>query len=367
MKLNDMKKGLWNLDYSIKATSSYEGETLEILPRTVWIAITYKCNSRCKMCGIWKKYQKNPELAKEEMTLKELEKFLDKNDYLRDITLSGGEPYLTNLKEMYLLLDKKGYPTGTATNGILKDSIIKTEEELLKELSGKNNHGITISIDGLEEEHDRVRGTPGLFKKAVELVKWGIEQRKKYKFFSINVSHTITENNYKRLLEFIDYFINLGLKPGDISFRPTQVSTGYYGEIDEKEVPKETEELINELKKVMNKYPYYRKDWFYANMINYLRNPKTFRFRCYASLTFVYIDPYWNVFPCTIIPESIGNLRDYNFSLKRLLRNKKSKEARKKIKRGKCPNCWSNCNVVASRVSDSNLLFKHYLRRTVGK
>ncbi|MCX6748012.1 MAG: radical SAM protein, partial [Candidatus Pacearchaeota archaeon] len=217
MNKRDIQRGLWNIFYSFKATSFRNLGYPKILPRTVWIALTYKCNSRCKMCGIWKKYKKNPELAKNELTFSEFKEFIDKNRFIKDITLSGGEPFLVpELEKMYLYIDSKGYHTGTATNAILKDKIIKTEESLLKKLSGKNFHGLTISIDGLEKEHDRIRGIKGLFNNALELVKWGLEKQKEYKFFNINVSHTITSHNYDKLGEFIDFFSKAGLKPEQI-------------------------------------------------------------------------------------------------------------------------------------------------------
>ena len=132
MNARDIKRGLWNIFYSFKATSFRNSGKPKILPRTIWIALTYKCNSKCKMCGIWKKYKKNPELAKSELTLKEFKKFIDQNRFIKDITLSGGEPFLVpELADMYLYLDSKGYHTGTATNAILKNHIIKTEEKLL--------------------------------------------------------------------------------------------------------------------------------------------------------------------------------------------------------------------------------------------
>lgn len=368
MKLNDIRKAIWNIGYSINATSSRNLGFPKVLPRTVWIAVTYHCNSRCKMCSIWKRYKENPEKAKEEMTFEEFIKFIQKNPFLRDIALSGGEPYLEpDLEKMFLYLDKKGYSTGTATNGIAKDLIIKTEENLLKKLSGKNSHGLEVSIDGLGKEHDRVRGTPGLFKKAVEIVKWGIEMQKKNPNFSIVVSHTITEHNYKRLEEFIDFFVNLGLNPGQISFRTAQMSSSFYGNIGSAEIPKQNLEIIKELKNVLKKYPVFGNSWFYQNMINYLKNPSGFRIPCYAGMTFAYIDPYWNVYPCISWAKPMGNLRDYDFSLEKLWYSDEAKKVRKLVKNNVCQNCWTGCSTIPSRVSNTKLLINHYFNFWIGK
>ena len=358
MKIN---KGIKNIIYSRKATKFYRRGYPLVLPRTVWIAVTYKCNSRCKMCGIWKRYVKNPELVKKEMTLQEFKTFIDKNNFLRDISLSGGEPFLrSDLKEMFLYLDKKGYPTGTATNGVMKEHIIRVEEEIINSPSRKNPHGLEVSVDGLYEEHDRVRGVKGLFDRVVGIIKWGIEAQNRYPFFSISLSHTITSNNYGRLLELIDYFIQLGLKPKQISFRTAQTSSTFYGKVDLDEIPKENEKVIVEIERVMEKHSYYRKDWFYRNMINYLRNPSGFRIPCYAGISFAYIDAYWDVYPCITWSEPIGNLRESEFSLQDIWTSEKAEKIRRLIKQGNCPNCWTGCSTIPSRVSNTKLLIKHY-------
>ncbi|MHA2061099.1 MAG: hypothetical protein ACW963_02260, partial [Candidatus Sifarchaeia archaeon] len=37
------------------------------MPTSCAFAITYKCNSRCVMCSIWAKYQKNPQTYQKEI------------------------------------------------------------------------------------------------------------------------------------------------------------------------------------------------------------------------------------------------------------------------------------------------------------
>jgi MoaA/NifB/PqqE/SkfB family radical SAM enzyme len=54
------------------------------LPNDFVIAVTYQCNSRCRMCNIWK-MEKTPELA-----LANYEKLPDQ---IEEVNLSGGEPF----------------------------------------------------------------------------------------------------------------------------------------------------------------------------------------------------------------------------------------------------------------------------------
>lgn len=47
-------------------------------PYKLSFAITYMCNGRCKICGIWKKYKEKPSKIKEELSLEEIERIFEK-------------------------------------------------------------------------------------------------------------------------------------------------------------------------------------------------------------------------------------------------------------------------------------------------
>ncbi|MCX6748015.1 MAG: SPASM domain-containing protein, partial [Candidatus Pacearchaeota archaeon] len=118
---------------------------------------------------------------------------------------------------------------------------------------------------------------------------------------------------------------------------------------------------VSIIQKIVNKYPCFRNEWFYRTMPRYIKDPSGFRIPCYAGMTFAYIDPYWEVYPCTNFSVSMGNLRDFNFDLSKLWNSKKAKEVQMLVKKDKCPNCWSNCAIISSRVSNPKLLISHYL------
>ena len=59
-------------------------------PYKLNFCITYKCNSRCKTCNIWKINAKN------ELSIDEIKLFADKNRYFKWIELTGGEVFLRN-------------------------------------------------------------------------------------------------------------------------------------------------------------------------------------------------------------------------------------------------------------------------------
>jgi len=112
-----------------------------LLPFNYTISITYRCNSRCKTCYIWKIQHKIP--VEMELTLDEWEKVLKslgESPYW--ITISGGEPFLHGgLVEIIKIIDKYNSPKiiNIPTNGLLYKMIPQKVKENLEVISPETN------------------------------------------------------------------------------------------------------------------------------------------------------------------------------------------------------------------------------------
>ena len=96
------------------------------LPIDCVLAVTYKCNSRCTMCDIWK--------LKENSNL-ELDYYKKLPKTLRDINVSGGEPFLRQDLVQLIKILRKTYPKAKmviSSNGFLTDLIKEKMREILK-------------------------------------------------------------------------------------------------------------------------------------------------------------------------------------------------------------------------------------------
>jgi len=342
-----IKRGFSNLINATKVESYRYFNFPSILPNNVLLAITYKCNSRCRMCNIWKKYENNFNSLKNEIALDDFITFVKKNNFLTKISITGGELFLRNdLHDIIIFLDKMGYNTDLVTNGILLNKIKKEESKILRNLSGDKPHILSISIDGFEKTNDYLRGIVGLFKKNMKLLKWCINQKNKYDFFDVSISYTITEKNYKELNFFIDHFVNLGLRPEQISFRVAQESF-YFNNIKKREKIN-IHNFLNEFQKIQKKYPVFKNDFFYKKIPQFLLNPKKLVIPCAATFSFCYINPYWDVYPCIQWDRKLGNLKKYKFDLKTFWKSRTINETRKLISNDKCPNCWTQCSAIPS-------------------
>ena len=338
----------------------------QILPKSVVLISTFKCNSRCKTCNIWQKYVKNPSLESQEMTLDEFIIFIDNNEFLQDINLSGGEVYLRDdIVDMWQYLDCKGLATAVTTNGVNVDLIKRKESILLKKLSGKNNRELQISIDGLGETHDFIRGISGNYEKAIELLNWAFRKERQYPFFKVSITHNITPYNYHQLSEFVKYFINFGLKPSQISIKVAQTSSLLYDNIDTYEFVNSSRKMISAVEGIQREIPYYR-HYYYTRLIpTFLENSRKPLIPCYAGFTICYIDPCWNVYPCSFLNTKIGNLRDYNFELKKLWETDVIKKVQDRVKKGLCPHCWISCFSSPSIRCDVFSLLRFGIRKLI--
>ncbi len=125
-----------------------------ILPINYTVSVTYRCNSRCKTCNIYK--DKVEEFTVEEY--KKIFKKIGKSAYW--ITISGGEPFLRrDLYEIIAAIYKYSKPKiiNIPTNGLLHKTIPAVVTKIAKNCP-QSTIIINISIDALGDHDDKIRG-----------------------------------------------------------------------------------------------------------------------------------------------------------------------------------------------------------------
>ena len=110
------------------------------------VIVTYRCNAHCTMCS---RYMA-PSRPEEEISIETIKKLPPM--YFTNIT--GGEPFIRDdLEEIVEELGKLSDRIVISTNGFFTDRILKLTERFPKV-------GIRISIEGLEETNNEIRGLP---------------------------------------------------------------------------------------------------------------------------------------------------------------------------------------------------------------
>lgn len=168
-------------------------------PTTVDLAVTGKCNLRCKHCntsGTWN--------LDNELSFDEWKGVLDqlKEEKVFNISLFGGEPFAYGrIIEFLELLNEYPLRVTILTNGTL---IGEKEIEAIGRL--KYLSSVQVSIDGSSAEvHDWQRGE-GSFEKAIASVKKLAEE-----CLPVNMKAVINRHNYRDIENMLKLALDLGL------------------------------------------------------------------------------------------------------------------------------------------------------------
>lgn len=289
------------------------------------VIVTYRCNARCNMCNRYKK----PSLPEEEISLETIKKLPPM--YFTNIT--GGEPFIrTDLKDIVKELYKKSDRIVISTNGFFTDRIV----DLCKEFP---DIGIRISIEGLEETNNKIRGLEDGFNRGYSTLKKLVEMGMK----DVGFGMTVQDANAKDLVKLYDLSNEMNMEFATASLH----NSFYFVEAkniihDRPMVAKEFENLINELLKSKSPKKWFRA-YFNHGLINYIYGQKRL-LPCDMAFDTFFIDPYGDVMPCngTKDKEVMGNLNECS-KWEELWESPQAEAVRKKVR---C--CDRNCWMIGS-------------------
>ncbi len=309
-------------------------------PYKLTFAITYKCNSKCKTCKIWEKKTKN------ELKIDEI-KNIFKNINPSWVNLTGGEPFIRNdLYDIAEIISKKNaYLLNITTNGLLVKETITTLKKILELKIPKII--LVVSLDGPKETHDKIRGVKGNWDKAIclftKLKELSSNNKRFQTYLGYTISHyniglinkTLEEVNKKIKVNINDFHFNIlhnSFYYGNESIATTiNMKNKIIEDVDCILQQKTGFGIINILEK---KYLKLIKKYFEIE-----KSPKS----CKALISSCFIDPSGYVYPCTGFNLIIGNLKAYNYELKKIWQSEKANNARKLINENVCGGCWSPC------------------------
>lgn len=136
--------------------------------RQLFWECTLRCNLKCKHCGSDCKME---ELAPD-MPAEDFLRVIDEqvtphvNTHEVLIIISGGEPLVRqDIEQVGMELYKREYPWGMVTNGMA------LTEERFKRLCASGLRSMAVSLDGMEEDHNWMRGHESSFKNAMRAIR----------------------------------------------------------------------------------------------------------------------------------------------------------------------------------------------------
>ena len=288
------------------------------------VIVTYRCNAKCTMCNRYKV----PSKPEEEITVETIRKLPEM--YFTNIT--GGEPFIReDLKDIVRELYKKSDRIVISTNGFFTERIV----DLCKEFP---QIGIRISIEGLEQTNNEIRGLEDGFNRGYTTLKTLVDMGMK----DVGFGMTVQDKNAPDLVPLYEISDELGMEFATASLH----NSFYFVESnniinDRLMVAENFEKLINKLLDSNSPKKWFRA-YFNHGLINYIFSQKRL-LQCDMSFDTFFIDPFGDVMPCngTKEKEVMGNLNEQSWD--ELWNSEKAETVRKKVR-----SCDRNCWMIGS-------------------
>jgi len=269
------------------------------------------------------------------------------------VTFSGGEPFLRAdiadiAHDLYTICRPKILVI--PTNGILTEKI---QEDIRKMLAScpKLHLTVNLSLDGVGEKHDKIRGVPGNFGKAIETYK--SLKKIKAKNFTLGVHTVISKANISDFPVLCNFVLDK-LRPDSYitEIAENRVELGIMSK-DITPNPADYEKAIDYLKKKLKE-----KKWaglpqltqafrfFYYSLVPKTLMKKTQVIPCYAGFASAQIAPSGDVWPCCVRADVLVNLKEENFDFRKIWFSKKARQVRKSIKNRQCACPLANVSYI---------------------
>ena len=304
-RISKLNKYIKRINDKINNPEYYEKNIELKAPLKIQWKITNRCNLKCEHC-----YTAANEIGSKELEYSSLEKIaLDiVGSGIMDVTISGGEALLVDkLEKIVTLLIKNQINVTIFTNGILIKYFIE------KLPTNYNEHlSFSISIDGNEEVHDKIRGM-GSFRQTIEGIKYALKQG-----YKIATNTVVMKKNVHCICNLIKQLNEIGVNQVQLS----NLIVKGRARNEMKISSSEKDELRDNLKQILNDIE--KTEILYAELPDEDVRSKVYRitesgneflgyeeWKCSAGIGKATIDNKGDLLCCPFIEKSnLGNLLD---------------------------------------------------------
>jgi sulfatase maturation enzyme AslB (radical SAM superfamily) len=268
------------------------------------------------------------------------------------ITLTGGNQFLrkdlVDLCDAIIQINRPNI-INIPTSGSQPKLVCETVERILKLCRASGTTLITnISIDGIGEEQDRLRGSKNNFADTLKTYEGLRELQKKYSNYFIGAYTIVSNHNLSTAEDLFDYVLN-ELKPDDYSIEIAE----YRHELENVEAGflPTADDFLPVLKAFLQKRHTANGGVIglreslrgaYFNTLEQVLRQKKEIIPCYAGIASSQISATGQVWECCTRADELGNVRDYNYDYPRLFHSPQAMKIRKQIKQEHCYCTHSN-------------------------
>ena len=340
----------------------FDGVFVTPKPRMIQFPVCDRCNARCIMCNRWQKDTAT------EIGIEKIREVFSSGLFsnIEDVNLHGGEPTLRrdlaeicriiqnacpNLKRMWI-----------STNGLGTERIEKRILEIIDVLNfGKLKAlAINVSLHGLEETHDRIRGIQGGFKQSTETVRRLKKLSESYPI-KLSIGTVIQPLNLYELDAMEDLARRLVVP---IFFQPLMfdkffnISGDTQLSFSEQEMETFKKVIEEKLANGISTTHFYWRDLL--SMMNGSKRKSPCAFDRYVFSLY----PTGEVLPCSREDWTVfGNVHDEPAD--KIWFGGKAKAVRQRMKKEVCPGCSFYCGVEFALQKEFFTYLRFYLKRRI--
>jgi MoaA/NifB/PqqE/SkfB family radical SAM enzyme len=290
----------------------------KMLPFSIVISVSFRCNSKCKTCGVWQK-------SGDELTAGEWRKvFASLGRVPFYLTFTGGEPFLrADLQEMVIAaaeLCRPGIIT-IPTNGLLTRRIVDGVDAICA--AAKHSQiGLNLSLDGVGPEHDAIRQVPGNWERAMETWQSLKDLQGRHKNLVLSIHTVISKFNIHRIRDIAEELVSLAPDSYITEVAEERVELATMG-WDITPAPDAYGPIADYLSAMASAVPArglarltqaFRAHYY--QLVKRILAEQRQAIPCQAGWASGHIAPNGDVWTCCIRAEPVGNLRETHYDLR---------------------------------------------------
>jgi MoaA/NifB/PqqE/SkfB family radical SAM enzyme len=360
------------------------------VPADLLFYVTDRCNARCGHC--FYRYAVDAPRGSDLFDLEQITRIATSlHAPLHSVTLTGGEPFLrddlADICDIFVRINQAEMITLT-TNGWLTRRIIDQVDRICR--LSKSRIYVQVSLDGLPELHDEIRGQAGSFQRVVATTNALKQLQKQYSHLDVALSTTISQINLHEMEALSDYVrdelnvahsfeIVRGVRFREYTMLDMNIASNA-GPVDPDSVPPNLntyKEVCTRLEKIFRRNSYLvtgrHSLWtpmVYAYRVERFRHlldvlDKRRPFRCPAGRSIGVIYPNGEVALCEL-SKPIGNLKESKFNFGAVWNSEQADIMRERIRRCYCSHgCFQSVAMMGEWRTYGRLLqsaFSYLLR-----
>ncbi len=335
-------------------------------PALLNILVTSVCDMRCTHCFFTDQLDDVPR-KKLQMTTRQIEMISETlGGNLGVLVLAGGEPFTrkdlpeiarafytnNNLESVYI-----------TTNGQIQKRISPDVIRMLEECP-RLNVTVALGIDGLREQHDKIRQEAGSWDIAIDTARQLQAMKNKYPRLDLQTCTCFMNSNQDSIFEWYD-FLKFELKPDKVNFnyiRPPAADSKEL-EIDDARYARLASMIDEDSRSGAIKNHYAGDIGFFKaaldvhmhGLIAKTQETQKAQLTCYAGTAGGVIYDEGTVSSCENL-EPVGNLRDYNWNFRKLWFSSAMRARRKQAADGCFCTHESNCYYPSLPLNPKHLI-----------